>query len=169
MNNSKRHWRSLIMGGMLASLVGCHEVVRVNQFPDGAELPLVSQINGTHSHETRAMHLVIRDTAALARVPIADVDVDFSNQMLLIVTLGPMTSDQFAVKIDRVWRDGHELKVATTITSPPPGAPIAMSSPYCIAVVPRCDLNVNGFAAEPPARERSWSQSAPPTHMRKPN
>jgi hypothetical protein len=157
----------LIWAGLLASLSGCHEVSRVNQFADGAEFPIIRQVNGIHSHETRPMQLVIRDTAALAKVPIADVEVDFSNQMLLIVTLGRMTSDQYTIKIDRVWRDGHELRVATTVTSPPPEAPIAMSSPYCIAVVPSCDLNVSGFSAEPPTRERSWSQSAPPARWDK--
>lgn len=152
----------LLVAACLVQL-GCHEPNRINQFADGQDLPIINQVQGIHSNETRAMQLVIRDNIALSKIPIIDVPVDFNDQMLLIVTLGRMTSNQYSVKIDRVWRDGHEIRVATTVKSPPPGVPIAMSSPYCIAVVPRSDLNVNGFVSEPPARVRTWSQSAPPS------
>lgn len=130
--------------------------------PDGAELPIIRQVQGTHSHETLAMQLVIRDPAALARIPLADIEVDFQKEMLLIVTLGRVTSDQYGVRITRVWRQKHELRVAVTVETPPVGAPIAMASPYCMAVIPRCDLNVAGFSPEPPLRSRSWGQSPLP-------
>ena len=158
---------TLIMISAGLTIAGCHEPYGINQFSDGQDLPILNQVQGTHSNETRAMQLVIRDTISLSKVPIVDVPVDFSDQMMLIVTLGRMTSDQFSVKIDRVWREGYEIRVATTVNSPPPGAPIAMSSPYCIAIIPRSDLNVTGFLAEPPARVRTWSQSAPPSNWDK--
>jgi hypothetical protein len=135
---------------------------------DGDELPILHQVQGTHSHETRAMQLVIRDPATLAQVPLADVPVDFAREMLLVVTLGRVTSDRCSVAIDRVWREEGHLRVSTVVTPPPAGAAIAMASPYCIAVVPRCDLNVAGFSPEPPARERTWDQSTVPENWTKP-
>ncbi|HVP11480.1 MAG TPA: hypothetical protein VMV94_09875 [Phycisphaerae bacterium] len=145
-------------------LTGCHDL-RDQAAPmpaEGDELPILRQVHGTHCHETRAMQLVIRDPATLAQVPLTDVPVDFSQEMLLIVTLGRVPSDLYTVNIDRVWREGPHLRVSSTVTSPPPGAPLVMASPYCIAVVPRCDLNIHGFSPRPPARVRPWQQSAPP-------
>lgn len=128
---------------------------------EGEELPILHQVFGKHSHETRAMQLAIRSPQALALVPLRDVPVDFQREMVLIVTLGRIPSDQYAVRIDRVWREGHKLRVATTVQTPQPNAPISMASPYCIAVIPRCDLDVADFDAEPPSRDRSWGQSEP--------
>ncbi|MFH1418227.1 MAG: hypothetical protein ABII12_08090 [Planctomycetota bacterium] len=143
---------------------GCREVRHdFREMPEECEeLAILRQVHGTHCHETRPMQLVIRDAAALAQAPIVDVEVDFSREMLLIVTLGRVYSDQYAVRIDRVWRSGPRLEVATTIQTPAPGAPTRMASPYCIAVVPRCALNVAGFDASPPTRIRSWQQSPRP-------
>jgi len=127
--------------------------------PDGSELPILRQISRTHSHEQRAMRIVVRDQAQFARIPLEDVPVDFKQEMLLIVTLGRVSSDQYAVKVDRVWRDGGKLRVTTSLSRPKPNAPISVASPYCIAIVPRCDLNVSGFLPEPPPRDRTWGQS----------
>lgn len=129
--------------------------------PDGEDLPILEQFSRPHSHETRPMQLVIRDPAMFARFPFQDVAVDFEHEMLLIVTLGRVPSDQYAVSIDRVWREGHKLQVTTTVQAPAAGAPLSMASPYCIAVIPRCDLNVVGFETTTPQRVRSWSQSEP--------
>jgi len=143
---------------------GCHEPARdFHPLPaDGDDLPILRHIAGTHSHETRAMQIVVRDPAMLARIPLSDVSVNFAEEMLLIVTLGRVTSDRYAVDVSRVWREGGKLRAEVTITTPPPGSPVAMASPFCIAVVPRCDLNVSDFAPEPPQRTRSWQQSTPP-------
>ena len=140
---------------------GCHEMrPTARDAPaDHEELPILRQYVGAHSHEARAMRVVVRDRRTLARIPIHDVDVDFTREMLLIVTLGSVTSDEHAVRIERVWRDGHRLRVAIVKRAPPANAPLVMASPYCVAVVPRCDLNVIDFAPEPPARDRSWDQS----------
>ena len=105
------------------------------------------------------MQLVIRDEATLARVPIADVPVDFSRQMVLIVTLGRVVSEGYSVSIDRVWRQGWTLRVGLTVVAPPPNAGPGVATPFCVAVVPRCDLNVADFSPEPPQRARSWHQS----------
>ncbi len=126
---------------------------------EGEELPIIAQLQDAHSHELEPMQLVIRDAGAYARIPLREMDVDFSREMLLVVTLGQRLSDQYSVRIDRVWREGGKLQVETEITRPPPGAPPVFASPYCIAKVRRCDLNVAGFSPAPPARTRTWGQS----------
>jgi len=151
------------LGGLLFAVAGCHEgrVQSVKAPEDGEELPILRQSSGTHSHETRPMQLVVRDTEALAQVPLADVPVNFAEEMLLVVTLGRVTTDQCAVRIERVWREHGRLRVKVNVRSSG-AAPPVMASPYCIAVVPRCDLNVADFSAQPPKRTRSWEQSTPP-------
>jgi hypothetical protein len=143
---------------------GCHEMrPLIRAAPaEGEDLPILHQVHGVHSHETRPMQLVIRDTETLAQVPLADVPVNFSDQMLLIVTLGRVTSDQYSVSIKRIWREGGRLRVDVEVAAPESFERIAMASPYCIAVVPRCDLNIAGFSAKVPVRVRSWEQSTPP-------
>lgn len=149
---------------LLASTGACREYSDgIREVPlDGDELPILRQVCGTHSHETQAMRVVVRDPGTLARIPIQDVPVDFSHEMVLIVTLGRVTSDQYRVAVERVWRDGPTLRVRIIVSSPPAGSPTAMASPFCIAVVPHCDLNVAGFATEPPGRAPSWQQSPLP-------
>ncbi|MBX3395163.1 MAG: protease complex subunit PrcB family protein [Phycisphaerae bacterium] len=128
---------------------------------DGEELPILREVVRVHSHETRAMRLVIRDSAALAKVPLEQIPIDFDHEMMLVITLGRVPSDQYRVKIDRVVREGGELRVESSVVQPPEGAPLVPSSPYCIAVVPKCELNVAGFSSNPPARQRTWTQSEP--------
>ena len=144
--------------------LGCQgegQVQQVNS-EQAVELPILRSRNGAHSHENRAMQLVIRDAATLAKVPIVDIPVNFDREMLLIVTLGRVMSDQYSVEIDRVWREKSKVRVSTRVTQPAAGAAPTIATPYCIAVVPRSDLNVAGFLATPPPRERSWSASEAP-------
>jgi hypothetical protein len=108
------------------------------------------------------MQLVIRDNESLAQVPLADVPVNFAEEMLLIVTLGRVTSDEYSVNIKRIWREGGRLRVNVEVAAPETFERVAMGSPYCIAVVPRCDLNIAEFSPKIPARVRSWEQSTPP-------
>lgn len=154
---------SLIAALLLCSGLNCVPPdATIRQEPaDGEELPILSQVNRTHSHETRAMQLVIRSEAAMAKVPLEEIDVDFSRNMLLIITLGRVPSDQYQVRINRVVRRGGKLVVDATVVLPPDGAPLAPASPYCIAVVPQSELNVERFTPDPPTRERTWSQSEP--------
>lgn len=155
----------MLLLGMVAVGSGCHDPMPgVSQTPqEGEELPILRQTAGEHSHETRAMQVVVRDAAMLARISLEDIQVDFAQEMVLIVTLGQVTSDQYRVGIDRVWREGSKLHVAVTIRRPPPGSPVAMATPYCLVVVPRCDLNIAGFKADLPSRDPSWQQSPPPS------
>ena len=79
--------------------------------------------------------------------------------MVLIVTLGRMPSDQYRVRIDGVRRDRGQLIADVRIVEPPANMPLAIASPFCVAVVPRCDLPVRGFSTRPPSRQRTWTQS----------
>jgi len=146
--------RRLAVTALLPLLAGCTELNdRAAPLPaDGDELPIVHQVAGTFSHEDRPMELVIRDQELLSQVPLVDVPVDFRSQMLLVVTLGRRLSDKYAVRINRVWREGPVVRVDYQIDAPPPGAPVTVASPFCIAVVPRCDLNVDGFSPTLPRR-----------------
>lgn len=163
---TRLRFASSYIAGLLLFLgvVGCNREGGIEQATSEStvELPILRSRNGVHSHENRAMQLVVRDAATLARIPIVDVPVNFDREMLLIVTLGRVMSDQYTVEIDRVWREKSKVRVSTRVTQPPAGAPPAIATPYCIAVVPRSDLNVSGFATSPPRRERSWGASEAP-------
>ncbi len=161
---TQEHMLAVMLCALAIFSCSCREVRHdIGEIPgECEELAILRQVHGTHCHETRAMQLVIRDAETLAQVPIVDIQVDFSCEMVLVVTLGRVYSEQYAVRIDRVWRSGSQLEVATTLQTPAPGEPTTVASPYCMAVVPRCSLNVRGFAATPPTRIRSWQQSPRP-------
>ncbi len=148
----------LALGGVIP---GClDERSLTDQLPtDGAALPIIRQWSRTHSHEQRAMRLAIRNAADLSQIPLEEFNIDFESEMALIVTLGRMPSDQFRAQIAGVRRDRGRLVVDVEIVQPPVDTPFQPASPYCIAIVPRCDLPVAGFATRPPPRQRGWSQS----------
>lgn len=163
-HHMKATLRNLVMCLFLVSATGaCIDTnASLHELPaDGESLPILNQVSRVHSHETRAMQLVVRDAATYAKVPLESIDVDFEREMLLIVTLGRVPSDQYRVHINRVFREKGVLKVESFVEQPPPGAPLAPASPYCIAVVPQCELNVDRFSPIPPDRQRTWSQSEP--------
>jgi hypothetical protein len=97
------------------------------------------------------MYIVARNQAQMAYCPVSDVPVDFSREMVLIAILGRVTSDQYAIRIDRVWREGSVVKVDVRVYRPPPStqSAIRLACPYHVVVVPRSNLNIEGFAPEP--------------------
>lgn len=105
------------------------------------------------------MRLAIRNAADLSQIPLDEFHVDFEKEMVLIVTLGRVPSDQYSVRITKVHRDRGRLIADVEVVQPPPDAPLVIASPYCVAIVERCDLPVEGFATRPPSRKRGWSQS----------
>lgn len=150
----------------LVTAPGCHEFHETDGLglpADGEELPILRQFAGAHSHESRQMQFVVRDEAAMARVLLRDVPIDFETEMLLVVTLGRRSSDQYLPSIERVWRDGGVIRVEISVRQPARDAPVEFASPYCMAIVPKCALNVADFDPDPPFRQRSWEQSPPPT------
>lgn len=117
---------------------------------DGADLSILRQFVIDDSREHRRMRVVVRDAAAWARLPLIDERIDFEREMALIVTLGRVVRRGYSVRITRVRRDGPVLRVEATVESPPPDAPPEICAPFCVAVIPRCDLRVAGFDAAPP-------------------
>lgn len=136
---------------------GCHEPPKlfVEQFDDGDTLPILKQIRGAHCSEYTHMKVVIRDPATFVKLPIVDIPVDFAREMLLLVTLGEVASDQYEIRIERVWREGNRIRVDVKVSPPPPDAPLVQAAPFCVAVVPRSNLNVADFATDPPQRRRT--------------
>lgn len=145
---------------------GCHEFRSDDSFyrpAPGDDVPIIRQYAGTHSHELRSMRYVVRTPAQWAQVQLRDVEVDFDTEMLIVATLGRRTSDRYGVEVSRVWRDRGVLRVEVAVRQPAADGPIVLSSPYCVAVIPKCIFNVAGFDNGPPVRTRTWQQSAPPT------
>jgi hypothetical protein len=149
---------------VLALASGCHQPRPIGGVVvgEGQELPILRRYGGPHSNEIQAMQVVVRDAATWARIPLAEIPVDFSDKMLLVVTMGRVMSDGYAVEVARVWREGSRLRVELAVSEPPPGSPVVMASPWSVTVVPRCEMNVVEFDTSPPDRDRSWEQSAPP-------
>ena len=136
---------------LLAGLSGCSEPRPASWLPDdGADVAILRQYAGPDCGEPAAMQVVIRTPEQWARVPWINDPVDFTHEMALAMTLGPVYSDQQSIRITRVWRAGRQLRVAVAMPEPPAGAALARGSPFCIAIVPKCELPVAGFSAEPP-------------------
>ncbi|MCB9854583.1 MAG: hypothetical protein H6818_02765 [Phycisphaerales bacterium] len=154
-----RRWSVVLMLVICVAGCGSESGVRDSLPPDGAELPILRTWSRAHSHENRSMRLAIRNAEDLSQIPLDEFDIDFSKEMALIVTLGRMPSDQFHVRITGVRRHRGKLLADVEVIQPPGDVPLVVASPYCVAIIPRCDLPVDGFAVRPPARSRSWSQS----------
>lgn len=119
---------------------------------DEEELPILWSDSGTYSRLTRHTRIVARDRATLVQLPLTEVEVDFGTQMVLIVGLGPTAREASGVRIVRVWRSGSVIRVQERQMHPGPGGTSATSvaSPWTVCVVPRSDLNVEGFKTRVP-------------------
>ncbi len=139
---------------LLAGLAGCASTTSSNarESVEPEDLPIIWQASGTYSRLMRSTHVVVRDAQTLARIPLAEVPVDFNTQMVLIVGLGPTPTSELGVRIARVWRQGSRIRVQERRIYPgtesTPGTEPA--SPWTIAVVPKSDLNVEGFLTQVP-------------------
>ena len=81
-----------------------------------------------------------------------------ARRLLIVVLLGgglaaiglPSRDDDIALQ--RVWRDGPELRARVEKRFPEADLPrrTAPANPYHLIVVPRCDRNVRGFPVKPP-------------------
>lgn len=148
--------RWMVLGFVVAGLAGggCASTgpEREPQATPLEDLPILWQKSGTYSRISRMTHVVARDPETLARLPIAEVPVDFETQMVLIIGLGPTPTNELGVRVSRVWRDGSRIRVQERRIHP--GAEHATgldpASPWTIVVVPKSDLNVDGFLTRVP-------------------
>jgi len=145
---------------LTAALLGCPPATVApdqTQISQIEELPITWSKTGTYSELRRPLRLVIRDAAHLACIPVAEVPVDFSKQMVLVAARGAVPTEGYAIRITRVWREGRRIRVDVRMSQPQPGGQPpkhALCAPYHIVVVPRSDLNVEGFSARLPSDPR---------------
>lgn len=138
----------------LGMLAGCVEGQGIWQARDPIpviqEFPVHYSKGGKYCGAEHPLRLVVRDQAHMAFVPVGDVPVDFNKEMVLFVTLGQVYSDGYDVQIDRVWQQNQVVKVGITVVHPEPGEMGAPQpcSPYFLAVVPKSNMNVDGFVTE---------------------
>lgn len=147
----------LLVAGTVLWAAGCTTTGQAGTMPDdrpSEELPILWEKTGAYSRLTRPVRLVVRDRASLARVPLTEVPVDFDSQMILIAGLGRTPSSDMGIRIARVWREGSRIRVQERRIHPgfddgPPA--LDPASPWTVVVVPRSDLNVEGYSAYVPA------------------
>lgn len=122
------------------------------QPPPRTDVPILWEQSGTYSTLGRAVRLLIRDRAGLAQVPLTDIPVDFETQMVLVAGLGPTLSNEMGIRITRVWEEGGRLRVQERQVHPgaqkTPG--VTRASPWTVVIIPRSDLNVEGFTTRIP-------------------
>ena len=135
----------------LVALGGCSQhrpTTPADAYP-AEEWPILREKSGVYSRITRAVRVVARDRATLAQIPITELDVDFATEMVLIAGLGPTPGNEMGIRITRVWRAGSALRVQERQIHPgfdrAPG--LSPASPWAVAVIPRSDLNVEGYTA----------------------
>jgi hypothetical protein len=148
----RRRHGLLFLALSLPWLGGCTVGGRDRSSDPVQDLPILWQQSGTYSRITRITHVVARNQQELAQVALAEVPVDFNTQMVLVVGLGPTPSNELGVRIARVWQEGSRIRVQERRIYPgterSPGAEPA--SPWTIAVVPKSDLNVEGYLTRAP-------------------
>jgi len=131
---------------------GCTMVERRPlRFADGEDLPILWEKSGTYSRLTRPVQIVVRDRATLAQIPLAEVEVDFDTQMLLIAGLGPTMRSDLGIRIDRVWREGTRIRVRQIQVHPGLNGltgKMRLVSPWTMVSIPKCDLEVEGYVGK---------------------
>jgi len=133
------------------------------------EFPIAAQKSGSYSRLGRSVRIVARDAATLAQFSLGELPVDFSTQMVLVAGLGPTPSSDLGIRITRVWQQDSRVRVQETQIHPGTDEPVGLNpaSPWTMAVVPRSDLNVEGYSLAVPrdlfsTRKAFGGGAAPP-------
>lgn len=118
----------------------------------GEDLPILWEASGTYSRIRHGARIVVRDSATLAQIPLTEVPVDFDSQMVLIAALGPTPNPRLGIRIKRVWREGSRIRVLERPIHPgsDDGSATRPASPWTMVVVPKTDLNVDGYSPRVP-------------------
>lgn len=148
-----KRWQMSCLGLVLV-LLGCRfgQPMFNETIADGQELPILRGASGTYSHIAVPLRVVIRDQSTWDSLPIAELEVDFDKEMVLVAAMGQTFSEYYGIQINRVWREGNVLLAEVEHVFPSADAPRRghQASPYDTVVVPRCDLNVRGFSPRIP-------------------
>jgi hypothetical protein len=126
------------------------------------DIPILWQKSGTYSRISKRIRILAREPATLAQLPLTDVPVNFDTQMVLIAGLGPMPTSQEGLRIVRVWRQGQRIRVQERQIHPgsEERAVIEPASPWTVAIIPKSDLNVEGYETRvPPGLLRDYPGS----------
>jgi hypothetical protein len=80
--------------------------------------------------------------AALIKEGEAKPQVDFTKEMVIVVTMGRQSSGGYKIEVTQVEPVREQLRIIVRRTSPPPGAMTiqALTAPFHFAAVPRNDL-----------------------------
>lgn len=151
---------SLGRRGAIAMLVGAVAIVGCQldkpgptTLPaDAEELPILWQTSGTYSRLTKAVRLVIRDAGTLAQVPLCEVPVNFETEMVLLAGLGPTPRSDCGIVIQQAWKKNGRIWVLERQVYPGSqmSSGLRPASPWTVVVVPRSDLDVEGYSSSPP-------------------
>jgi hypothetical protein len=120
-------------------------------------LPILRGKAGNHSGLQVPVRMVIRDRATLAQVPLPYLPIDFDKEMVLLAALGTVPTEGYAVRITGVWREQMKIRVSVQTTPPQPAKQhrkLNLCNPYHLVVVPRSNLNVEGFSTSLPTDPR---------------
>ncbi|UCD28789.1 MAG: hypothetical protein JSV03_17210 [Planctomycetota bacterium] len=139
---------------LLFFMAGCTNVESetLSQQAGVEEVHILWEKSGTYSRLTRSIRIVVRGHSTLAQIPLAEVDVDFDTQMLLIAGLGPTTGGGRGIRITRVWREGLQIRTQERQVNSAFNrmTVIHHCSPWTIVAIPRSDLNVEGYSGRVP-------------------
>jgi hypothetical protein len=115
-------------------------------------LPILAEVSQQKSGIAKPLRIVIYDYPSLSQFPLLELDVDFSTQMVLLVAMGPASSEHCETRIDSIWIEGGQVQVDVTEIYPDAEArrTPAIASPLHAVVVPRCGLPVAGFTSRIP-------------------
>jgi hypothetical protein len=91
--------------------------------------------------------------AGEGRAPGSLPEVDFSKDMVILVTMGRKNTGGYGIQITQVEPVGNKLQISVKRTNPPPGAMTiqALTAPFHMVAVPRSDL-VPEFVPASPAK-----------------
>jgi len=143
-----------MVGILLVAGTACttHRPTATREADVAEDLPILWQKSGLYSRLNRRVRLVARDARTLAQIPIAEIPVDFRTQMVLIAGLGPTPNSELGIAIVRVWQEGTRIRVQERSLHPGVDRATGLepASPWTIAIVPRSELNVDGYDTRVP-------------------
>lgn len=160
-----KHLRKPVVAALtLLGVYGCQTMPSAYPPNSREVLPILWDHADNYSQITKPLRVVARDASTLSQLPLVEVPVDFKKQMVLIAAMGPVNSDQLGIRITRVERIGTKIKAEVVPVHPgeQKHGGIVRTSPYHIVVVPKCDLNVEGFTATVPKNAMSHTAQMTP-------